>query len=135
MYKFETETSARTFIAIDCRRKKDQVGAHQLLHNRYWNSSGLIDDQELSLSEFSIVLGSYVLNGLPVVTVNVHPHYCIVELRVCALQNLIILVLLVIQGIEASEEEIEYTGQVLWGRGCNEDIAETVHNGTGKGDT
>ena len=96
MNKFETETSARTFIAIDGRREKHQVGAHQLLHYRNRNSSGLIDDQELGLSEFSVVLGSYVLNGLPVVTVNVNPHYGVVELRVCALQNLIILVLLVV---------------------------------------
>lgn len=96
MYKFETETSARTFIAINGGRKKDQVGPHQLLHDRNRNSSCLINDKELSLSEFSVVLGSYVLNGLPVVTVNVHSNYGIVELRVCALQNLIILVLLVV---------------------------------------
>ena len=96
MYKFETETSARTLITINGRRKKDQVGPHQLLYNSNRNSSGLIDDQELGLSELSIVLGSYVLNGLPVVTVNVHPHHGVVKLWVCALQNLIILVLLVV---------------------------------------
>ena len=99
MYKFETKTSARTFIPINGGREKDQVGAHQLLHYRDGDSSGLIDYQEFSLSEFSIVLGSYILNGLPVVTVNVHSHYGIVELRVCALQDLIVLVLLVVEGI------------------------------------
>ena len=135
MYKFETETSARAFIAINGGREKYQVGPHQLLHYRDGDSSGLIDNQELGLSEFRIVLGSYILNCLPVVTVNVHSHYGIVELRVRALQDLIVLVLLVVQGIEASEEELENTGQILWGRGCHEDVAETVHDGTGQGDT
>lgn len=131
MYKFETETSARALIAINGRGKKDQVWAHQLLHNCDRNSSGLVDDQKLSLSEFCIVLGSYVLNGLPVVTVNVHPYNGIVELRVRALQNLIILMFLVVECVEASEEKLENTGQVLWGRGCYEDIAKAVYNCTG----
>jgi hypothetical protein len=70
-----------------------------------------------------------------VVTVNVNSDYGVVEFRVRALQDLIVLVLLVVEGIEASKEELENTGQILWGRGCHEDVTETVHDGTGQGDT
>jgi hypothetical protein len=43
------------------------------------------------------------------VSVNVHSHYCVVELRVGTLQDLIVLMLFVIKRVQATEKEIKDT--------------------------
>ena len=54
-----------------------------------------------------------ILDGLSVVVEDVHSHHSLVELGVSALDQLIVEVLLVVQGIEALEDEVKEGVEVL----------------------
>jgi len=64
---------------------------------------------------------------------NIDSHDGVVEFRVRARQYLVVLLLLVVQGVQALEEKLEDTSQVLWCRRCHEYIRETVYNSAGQG--
>lgn len=107
--KFQAQTSAGAFVSVNSGRHKDKVWPHQLLDNSNGYSSCLIDNQELSLSKLRVVLRSNILNSLSMISGDVHTDHCIVEFWVCALQDLIVLVFLIVQSVEATEEELENT--------------------------
>ena len=71
----------------------------QLLDKSDGDGSCFVDIKKLSLSQLGIILRSDVLNSLSMVSENVDSHHCVVEFRVCALQDFIVLVLFVIHGI------------------------------------
>ena len=48
-----------------------------------------------------------VLDGLSVVMEDVHSHYRLVELRISALDQLVVKMLLIVERIEAFEDEIK----------------------------
>ena len=56
--------------------------AKQLLHNRDWDSSSLIDKHKFGLGELGVILRLDVLNGLAMVAENIYAHNCMVELRI-----------------------------------------------------
>lgn len=92
---------------MDSRRKNDHVVAEKLLYKRHRNGSGLVNNQELSLRKFCMILRPNILNGLPVVAENINAHNSVVELWVCALHDLVVCVLFVVQSIKALQNELE----------------------------
>ena len=60
-----------------------------------------------------MVLRPDVLDCLAMVSVNVNSNHSVVELRISALQDFIILMFPVVQSVESLEDEIEERAQVL----------------------
>ena len=78
-----------------------------------------------------------VLDGLSVVVKDVHPHHSLVELGVGALDQLVVEVLLVVQGIKALEDEVEEGVEVLGAGRSDKDVgvskADRSSNGKAEG--
>lgn len=75
-----------------------------------------------------------VLDGLPVLVENIHPHHRLVELWVGALDEFIVQVLLVIQRVEPLEHEVEEGVEVLRAWRGDEDIGVAEADGRGDGE-
>ena len=75
-----------------------------------------------------------ILDRLSVVVEDVHPHHSLVELGVGALDQLVIEVLLVVQGIKALEDKVEERVEVLGaGRGDKDvGVAKADRSSNGK---
>ena len=82
-----------------------------------------------------MVLGPDVLDCLPMISVDIDSDHRIIEFRVSALQDFIILVFPVIQSIQSLEDEIEERAQVLGRWRGHKNIAESVHNRSSNRDT
>lgn len=93
--QLKRQTSTSALVAIDSRGHQHKVGSHELLNNRDGYCSCFIDNQQLRLTEFGVVLRPNVLDGLSVISVDVDSHDCVVELGIGTLKNLVILVLLI----------------------------------------
>ena len=74
-----------------------------------------------------------VLDGLSVVVEDVHPDHSLVELWVSALDQLVVQVLLVVEGVEALEDEIEEGVEVLRAGRGHEDVGVSEAHGGGDG--
>ena len=75
-----------------------------------------------------------VLDGLSVVVKDVHSHYRLVELRISALDQLVVKMLLIIQGIEALEYKVKEGVKVFRaGRGDKDvGVAKADRSSNGK---
>lgn len=62
------------------------------------------------------------LDRLPMILENVHPHDSLVEIRIRALLDIVIQMLLVPEGIHSFEDEVEQCLQILRTRACDKDI-------------
>ena len=63
-----------------------------------------------------------ILNGLSVVVEDVHSHHGLVELRVGALDQLVVEMLLVVQGIKTLEDKVKEGVEVLGAGRGDEDV-------------
>ena len=97
--KLEGKRSSSAFVSVDSRRENDHIRSKQLLNKSDGDGSCFVDNKKLSLSQLGIILRSDVLNSLSMVSENVDSDHCMVEFRVSALQDFIVLVLFVIHGI------------------------------------
>ena len=61
-----------------------------------------------------MILGSYVLYSLSMISEYVNPYDCIIKVRVCALKYLIVLMLLVVESLKTTENKVKNAAQVLW---------------------
>ena len=86
---------------MDGGGEDDHVWTQERLHQGDWDGCCLIHNQKFGLGQLRVVLGSDVLDRLPVVPVNVNPYHSVVKFGVGALQNFIVLMLFIIQGVEA----------------------------------
>lgn len=75
-----------------------------------------------------MILRSDVLDGLSVISVDVHSNHTSFELGVRALENLVVLMLFVIEGVEAFKNKVKQRPQVLWSRCSDKNVAETIDN-------
>lgn len=89
-----------------------------------WASSGWI----YCGNQLGVLKASTDLDGLPVATVNVYSDDGLVERRVGALNDIIVEMLLVAEGIESLEHELEERLQVLRVGGCDKDVGVIVRN-------
>lgn len=112
--KLERQGSAGSLVAMDGGGEHDHVGSEQVPHNGDRDGSGLIDNEEFGLSELGAILRPDVLDSLSVVAMDVDSHNCMVEVGVCAGQDVVVLVLLIVEGIEALEYKLEDGTEVLW---------------------
>jgi hypothetical protein len=120
---------------MDGGGENNHVGSEELLDQSDWDGSGLINDQKLSLSEGSAVLGSDILDSLSMVAVDVNSHDSVVEFRVGTLKDLIVGVLLIVESIEAFENELKNGDEIFRRRCCHENVTESVDNSTRESDT
>jgi len=97
--KLEGKTATSAFVTMYGGRENDHVRSQELLDERDWDSSSLIHNEEFSLAEGGTILRSDVLNSLSVVAVDVNSNNGVVELRVSALEDFIVGVLLVVESI------------------------------------
>ena len=77
----------------------------------------------------------YILDGLPVVVEDVYSYHSLVELRVGALNQLIVQVLLIVQSIEAFEDKVEEGVKVLRAGRGDEDVGVAEAHSGGDGET
>lgn len=61
-------------------------------------------------------------------SVNIHPHHSMIEFWVCALQNLIVLMFFVINGVKAFEDKLKKCSKILRWRRSHKDVAEAIDN-------
>ena len=74
-----------------------------------------------------------VLDGLSVVVEDIDPDHGLVELRVGTLDQLVVQMLLVVEGVEALEDEIEEGVEVLRAGRGHEDVGVAEAHGGGDG--
>ena len=60
------------------------------------------------------------------ISVNVYSDHSVVELGVGTLQNFIVLMLFVIQGVQAFKDEVEESSQVFRGWCSYKDVAKSI---------
>ncbi|KJR80875.1 uncharacterized protein SPSK_04850 [Sporothrix schenckii 1099-18] len=112
------------------------VRAHELAHKRQRDGGGLVNDQQLGLAQNVSVLGTDVLDGLAVVAVDVDADNGLVgEVRVGGLDDGVVDVVEVAEGIEAAEDKVEEGLEVLGGGRCNEDVGIAVRHSGSHGNT
>ena len=126
LQELKRQTAPSAFISVDGRGEDDHVGAEHLLHQSDGDRGGLVNDQELSLGQLSIVLRLNVLNRLPVILEDVNTNHGMVEVGVCRLEDVIVGVLSEVKRVQSLEQELEDSGQVLWAGRGDEDVAEAV---------
>ena len=132
--KLQAQTAAGSFVAMDCGTQNHHVGSEDVLHQRDWDRSSLINYHEFRLRQLGVILGLDVLNRLSMVSEDVDTHDSVVELRVGALKNFVVSVLFVVKRVEAPKQEFKHSLQVFRGRGSHEDIAEAVNDTRGNSD-
>ena len=76
-----------------------------------------------------------ILDGLSVVVEDVHSHHSLVELWVGALDQLVVEVLLVVQGVEALEDEVKESVEVLGAGRGDKDVGVAKADGSSNGKT
>ena len=116
------------------RREDHHVWTKQLLHYCDGDGGCLIHYQELSLAQLGTVLGPNVLYGLSVVPVDVDSHNGVVVVWVGALEHVVVCMLLVVESVQAFEDELKDGLEVLGGGSRHKDIAESVDDGGGDTD-
>lgn len=68
---------------------------------------GLINDYQFCLPQDVGVLRSYILDGLSMVPVDIHPYDRLIEVRICGLKDGIIGVVLVVESVKRFEDKFE----------------------------
>ena len=76
-----------------------------------------------------------ILDGLSVIVEDVYSHHGLVELRVGALDQLVVEVLLVVQRIKALEDEVKEGVEVLGAGRGDEDVGVAEADGSSNGKT
>ena len=76
-----------------------------------------------------------VLDGLSVVVEDVHSHYRLVELRISALDQLVVKMLLIIQGIEALEYKVKEGVKVFRAGRGDKDVGVAKADRSSNGET
>ena len=64
-----------------------------------------------------------ILDSLSMLAMDINSHNCLLEVWIRRLHNGVVLVVQISKSVETFEYELEQSFQVLWTRGCNEDIA------------
>ena len=77
----------------------------------------------------------YILDGLPVVVEDVYSYHSLVELGVSALDQLIVKVLLVVQGIKALEDKVKEGVEVFGAGRGDKDVGVAKANSSSNGKT
>ena len=111
---------------MNCATQYDHRRPKHLLDNSNRNGSRLINHKQLSLGQLGVILWLDVLDRLPMVLKDVYSHNCIVEIRICRLQDVVVCVLTIVKSVQTFEKELKDSGKVLWARCSNEDVAETI---------
>ena len=86
------------------------------------------------MAQLGTVLGPNVLYGLSVVPVDVDSHNGVVVVWVGALEHVVVCMLLVVESVQAFEDELKDGLEVLGGGSRHKDIAESVDDGGGDTD-
>ena len=76
-----------------------------------------------------------VLDGLSVVVEDVHSHYRLVELGISALDQLVVKMLLIIQGIEALKYKVKEGVEVFGAGRGDKDVGVAKSNSSSNGKT
>ncbi|CRK36922.1 hypothetical protein BN1708_007250 [Verticillium longisporum] len=124
-----------TLVTVDGGGHKDEVGTHELADEGQRNGGGLIDDDQLGLAKNVSVLRPDVLDGLAVLPVDVDANNRLVEVGVRGLNDRVVGVVGVAQGVKTLEDELEERLQVLWRGRRDENVAVSVGHGGSDGHT
>ncbi|EGG25142.1 hypothetical protein DFA_03389 [Cavenderia fasciculata] len=127
--ELEGERATGAFVAVDGRREEDEVGPEQVLDVGEGDGGSLIDDDELCLAEFLVVLRLDVLDSLTMRAEDVDADYSIVELGVGRLDQLIVDVLGVLHGVESLKHKLEECDEILWRRRADKDVGVAKRDG------
>ncbi len=113
--ELERERATGALVAVYGRGHEHEVRSEEILDQGQGNGGRLVDHHQLGLAELERVRRMNVLNGLAMVAEDVDANDGLVELGIGRLHQLVVDVLLVLQGVEALEHELEQGLQVL---GC-----------------
>jgi len=80
--KFERQTTASAFVAMNGGGEDNHVGAKHLLYESDGDSCGFINHEKLSLSQLAVILRLDVLNSLSMVLEYIDADDGVVEIGV-----------------------------------------------------
>ena len=132
--QLEGKAASRAFVAVDRRREKHEVGTQKRPHHRKGNRRCLVDDHELRLTQYGMILRLDILDRLPVSTEHIDAHDRVFPLARATLQ-VPVGHLLVPERIQTLEHKLKERTDIVRARRRHKHVAVAVRDGRGKTQT